>query len=118
MSFVLKVDDTLSLRLVEPYHAEEMFAVADANREHIARWMPWLTPSYSVDDTRALTTLAIQEYGIRRLTIRAEPGNERSWRIPERLGYVYEGTIRDSFRVDGRRVDHKLYSMLAEEWTP
>ncbi|MEM9109694.1 MAG: GNAT family protein [Planctomycetota bacterium] len=189
MSFTLKVDDELSLRLIEPHHAEEMFAVADANREHIARWMPWLTPGYNIGDARAycerslrefaerkqlavsmlvdgkivggsgwtdwtqkllfddtldasyadigywiaqthvgrglvtraakaLTALAIRKYGIRRLTIRAEPKNERSWKIPERLGYTYEGTVRDTFRVDGRRIDHKVYSMLAEEWTP
>lgn len=189
MGFTLTVDDELSLRLVEPQHAEEMFAVADANREHIARWMPWLTPTYSVADTReycerslrefaerkqlgvsmlidgkvvggsgwtdwnqrrlfgdtldasysdigywvaqshvgrgivtrtvrALTALAIQEYGIRRLTIRAEPENERSWAIPERLGYTYEGTVRDSYRHNGRRVDHKVYAMLAEDWSP
>lgn len=187
MSFLLKVDDELSLRLLEPQHAEEMCEVAVANREHIARWMAWMTPGYNLEAARsycerslrefaerkqlavsllvdgkvvgvsgwtdwnqktlfdgtldassadigywvsqahtgrgivtraarALTTLAVQTYGIRRLTIRAEPGNERSWQVAERLGYTYEGTTRDAFRVNGRRVDHKVYSMLAEEW--
>ena len=67
---------------------------------------------------RAMTTLAFEEYGIKRLTIRAEPENEASWHVAERVGYQYEGTLRSVATFDGRRVNHKLYSMLAEEWTP
>jgi len=189
MGFEFKVDDELSLRLVEPHHAEELYRVCIESREHIARWLPWMTPGYKLEDARlfcersqqafaerkalavnlvingkivggsgwtdwkqeklfegrldissadigywlvqqaqgkammtravrALTSLAIEEYGIRRLTIRAEPENEKSWKVAERLGYLCEGTLRDIARCDGRRVDHKLYSMLAEEWKP
>lgn len=66
----------------------------------------------------AMTTLAFEEYGLKRLTIRAEPENEASWRVAERAGYQYEGTLRGVARFDGRSVDHKLYAMLAEEWSP
>lgn len=65
---------------------------------------------------RAMTTLAFEEYGLKRLTIRAEPENERSWRVAERAGYQYEGKLRGVAMFDGRRVDHKLYAVLAEEW--
>lgn len=67
---------------------------------------------------RAVTKLAFEEYGIKRLTIRAEPENARSWRVAERAGYRYEGLLRGVAHFDGRVVDHKLYAMLAEEWVP
>ncbi|MEM7577807.1 MAG: GNAT family protein [Planctomycetota bacterium] len=53
MSFLLPVDDELSLRLIEPRHAEQIFAVVDANREHLDAWMPWVHKTQSVDDLRA-----------------------------------------------------------------
>lgn len=189
MSFEIKVDEELSLRLVEPHHAEDLFAVADANREHIARWLPWMTPGYCVEDARAfceralanfakrqqlpltmivdgaiaggvglvawsqeklydgsldvsraemgywlsasrtgrglmtraaraVTTYAFEEYGLRRLAITADADNAGSWRVAERLGYTHEGTHRDLGRHNGKRVDHKVYGMLAEDWTP
>ena len=52
MSFILPVDDELQLRLVEPRFAEEIFAVVDANREHLRPWMPWVDPTRSAEDTR------------------------------------------------------------------
>jgi len=51
-----------------------------------------------------------------RVTIRAEPENTKSCAVPERLGFTYEGTLRHVFRLDGRWINHRLYSMLAEEW--
>ncbi|MFW6060118.1 MAG: GNAT family N-acetyltransferase [Phycisphaeraceae bacterium] len=61
MSFVLPVDDELALRLLEPHHADEVFAVIDANREHIGRWMPWVAVTRSAQDTRAFAQRALHE---------------------------------------------------------
>ncbi|MBX2850607.1 MAG: GNAT family N-acetyltransferase [Phycisphaeraceae bacterium] len=187
MSFEIKIDEALSLRLHEPRYAEEVYNVAIANREHINRWMPFLCDSYDLEASRehargclkgfaerkqltltvlehgkvagstgwtdwhqqalfdgrleyasadigywlsqdatgrglmtravrAMTTLAFAEYGLKRLTIRAEPENEASWRVAERAGYRYEGLLRGVATFDGRVVNHKLYAMLAEEW--
>lgn len=189
MSFEIKVDDELSLRLHEPRYAEEVYNTAIANRDHINRWMPFLCDSYDLEASReharkclqrfadrtsitltvlergrvvgstgwtdwnqqslfdgrlayasadigywlakdatgrglmtravrAMTTLAFEAYGIKRLTIRAEPENEASWGVAERAGYQYEGLLRGVATFDGRVVNHKLYAMLAEEWSP
>ena len=174
------------MRLLEPEHAEEVFAVIDSHRQHIRRWMSWpdITPtsaelrqyamqslegfaqrkhlaltilqdgrvvggtglspwqqkkldtngfeSHTADIgywlietaqgqgvmTRCVTRLielAFDEYKIHRLTIRAEPKNERSNAIPERLGFTLEGTMRHVCRYDGRWINHNLWSRLSGE---
>jgi ribosomal-protein-serine acetyltransferase len=41
------------LRSLEPEDAEAVFAVIDANREHLRRWFPWVDPTVSPAETRA-----------------------------------------------------------------
>lgn len=180
--FILPVDEGIALRLVEPRHAEEMFALVDANREHVARWMPWPDHTKSPDDARAyaerslrefaehkavglsilvdgkivggtgwtdwkdstdalgvrhasadigywiaegfsgkgivtrcveaLTRHAFEAYDLHRLTIRAEPENERSWKVAERCGYEREGTMRGVCLFRDRWIDHHLYAKI------
>jgi ribosomal-protein-serine acetyltransferase len=49
----IRVDDEIDLRLHEPRHAEELFRLIDANREHLRRWLPWVDASRSEEDTRS-----------------------------------------------------------------
>jgi ribosomal-protein-serine acetyltransferase len=187
MSLLIPVDDHISLRFIAPQHAEELAGVVDANRSHLARWLPWATDSYAVEGVRAWidvvtkgfgdrTELALSivkdgavvggigwtnwvtidnadwgmrsssadigywlakdaegqgivtratrsliDYGfgemqLQRITIRAEPENQRSWAVPERLGFQYEGTQRHVCYWKDRWVDHRCYAMLAKEW--
>lgn len=51
MQFTL--DDTTSLRVLNPEDAETLFAVVDANREHLRRWLPWLDATTSAKDSLA-----------------------------------------------------------------
>lgn len=186
MSFIIPVDDALCMRLVEPQHAEEAFALIDADREHLRTWLNWVDQSRSVDDVRnyaklslqrfadrtalalhilehnkivggtgwtdwqqwtleqrnaeghtadigywlassaqgrgvmtrcvsKLVDLAFNQYGVHRLTIRAEPDNARSNALPRRLGFKLEGTMRHIARYDGRWIDHNLWALLAAE---
>lgn len=53
--------------------------------------------------------------GFHRLVIEADVRNTASQRVAERLGYVYEGTLRDVvLAYDGYR-SHKLYSKLQKK---
>jgi ribosomal-protein-serine acetyltransferase len=38
---VLSLADAIVLRAVEESDADELYALADKNREHLARWLPW-----------------------------------------------------------------------------
>lgn len=185
MSFSLRMDDDLELRLIEPEHASAMFEVVDANRAHVGRWMPWVELTHSAEVARAfaeqalrdfaerkqlqlsilergrivgaagwvdwkqgsrdgvdygsadigywliaeatgrgivtrclkrMLDLAFETYGLYRITIHCEPGNERSAAVPRRLGFTHEGTMRHVCKWNDRWVDHDLYAMLAEDW--
>ncbi len=60
---------------------------------------------------------AFDVLGARRVTWQTDVRNERSQRAIERLGAVYEGTLRaNRMRNDGTPRDSKLYSMLVQEW--
>jgi ribosomal-protein-serine acetyltransferase len=48
----IHVDDEIDLRLHEPRHADDLFRLVDANREHLRRWLPWVDASTSVEDNR------------------------------------------------------------------
>jgi len=50
--FRFVVDDDLELRLLEDWHAEAFFALAEANRAHLRVWLPWLDSNRTVEDTR------------------------------------------------------------------
>jgi ribosomal-protein-serine acetyltransferase len=66
---------------------------------------------------RALTTHAFERWGLNRVEIRVAPGNSRSAAIPERLGFVKEGVLRQAERHGDEFKDNVVYSMLASEWS-
>ena len=67
---------------------------------------------------QALTNHAILDLKLNRIEIRAAMENTKSRSIPERLGYTYEGCIRQSEWLYDHYVDHAIYGMLAGEWAP
>jgi ribosomal-protein-serine acetyltransferase len=66
--------------------------------------------------TRALVEHAFQRWHLNRLDIRAGVENLRSRAVPERLGFTFEGVLRQAERVGDRYIDHAVYGMLARDW--
>ena len=66
--------------------------------------------------TRRMLDVAFGEYGLERMEIRCAVDNVRSSRVPERLGFTFEGILRHSQLLNGRFVDLKLYSLLRSEF--
>lgn len=66
--------------------------------------------------TRKMTDYAFKELGLNRIEIRCGTGNTSSRAVAERLGYVHEGILRQSFRLYDQFIDTALYSMLASDW--
>lgn len=52
MSLYLTVDTEICLRHHQPEDAEKLFTLVEANRQHLARWMPWVPLTKTVDETR------------------------------------------------------------------
>lgn len=65
---------------------------------------------------RTLTEHAICEWKLNRVEIHCAAGNEKSCAIPKRLGFQYEGLLREAQLLNGRYVDTHVYAMLAREW--
>ncbi len=49
--FSLKVDDEIELRQFLPDHADQLFALVEANREHLRAWLPWVDSTTHAGDT-------------------------------------------------------------------
>ena len=61
---------------------------------------------------RALIRHAFEVWNLNRVEIRVAAGNHRSAAIPQRLGFVAEGTLREAERhADGYK-DIVVYSLL------
>lgn len=57
----LRVDNEILLRELAPEHAETLFALVDANRAHLRRWLPWLDGNTSVKDSLAFIETVAQQ---------------------------------------------------------
>jgi ribosomal-protein-serine acetyltransferase len=81
----------------------------------------WLGEEYQ---GRGLMTRAVArmldhlfgELGLNHVEIKAATGNLKSRAIPERLGFVLEGVLRNREWLYDHFVDHAVYGMLASEW--
>jgi ribosomal-protein-serine acetyltransferase len=66
---------------------------------------------------RAVTGHALVELELNRLEIRCAVENTKSSAIAKRLGFTYEGTLREAgLQADGRYSDLEVYSMLRREY--
>ncbi|WP_409292654.1 GNAT family N-acetyltransferase [Peribacillus sp. SCS-37] len=177
--FIHKIDDELSLKVLEERDGEKLFALTDRSRSYLKEWLPWLDYTRSVEDSRefirmtrqglaenrslttgilykgqmagaasfhhfdwthrttsmgywlgqefqgkgimtrvaaALIQYAFEELGLNRVEIRAAYGNLKSRAIPERLGFMEEGRIRQAEWLYDHFVDHAVYGLLSEDW--
>lgn len=56
------------------------------------------------------------ELGLNRIEIRCGEKNRKSRSIPEKLGFTFEGCIREGEKLHGHYHHLFVYSMLAREW--
>lgn len=65
---------------------------------------------------RAFTDHALMRMGLNRVEIHCATTNRRSRAIPERLGFVLEGIIREAEKLPQGYVNHAVYGMIRSEW--
>lgn len=81
----------------------------------------WLAPELSgrgimTRSVRATMDVGFRNYELNRIEIACATGNVRSRAIAERLGFTFEGVLRERENLYGVYVDHAVYSMLAAEF--
>lgn len=67
---------------------------------------------------RALVNYGFSGLGLNRQVIACATENHRSQRIPTRLGFRHEGTLRQAEWLYDHYVDHHLHSCLKQDWQP
>jgi ribosomal-protein-serine acetyltransferase len=102
--------------------------IAGIAGQHVINWSNkkvsigyWIGQAYEgkgliTRATEALTDHSIREDKLNRVEINIAPGNKRSCAVPERLGFHFEGTARETEWLYDHFVDHRVYSMLASDW--
>ena len=67
---------------------------------------------YVTEAAQALTHFAFDRLRARRVEVRMDDGNERSWKVAQRAGFVFEGVLRsDSLNPSGAPRDTRLYAL-------
>jgi RimJ/RimL family protein N-acetyltransferase len=67
--------------------------------------------------TARAVQIGFEELMAHKLVLRIAMGNVASERIAERLGFTFEGTLRDEVRIGDEWVDHTAWSLLSQEWS-
>ena len=94
----------------------------EINREHkLGSIGYWLGEKFTgngiiTSTTNELLKIGFQKYNLNRIEVRCAEGNTKSRKIPERLGFTYEATLRQCEWLYSKYVDHSIYSMLASEY--
>ena len=67
---------------------------------------------YVTEAAQALTQFAFKTLHARRVEVRMDDGNERSWKVAQRAGFVFEGVLRsDALNPLGEVRDTRLYAL-------
>lgn len=71
---------------------------------------------YATDAAEILTDYGFRELKLHRISAAIGPDNASSIALVNKLGFVYEGRIRDHVYTNGSWRDSLLYSVLSNEW--
>jgi len=173
------IDADTELWTTEERDIPAIFALTDANRPYLRRWLPWVDGTHSIEDTaafvrtlqvqragnlgfgcvirykgqiagtisyhpinwtnrsveigywlgesfqgkglmtkacKAMAAYAFDELHLNKVEIRCATGNIQSCAVPQRLGFTFEGVVRQGEWLYDHYVDLKLFGMLASEW--
>ena len=80
-----------------------------------------LNPAYHgrgfmTEAIQAVLKIAFAYLGLRRVQARIMAGNVASERLVERIGFRYEGTLRDHLYIKGAYRTIRIYSMLSDDY--
>jgi ribosomal-protein-serine acetyltransferase len=70
---------------------------------------------YGTEVGKLLVEQAFRRLGAHRISARMDPANRSFRRVLKKLGFRYEGCLRDACRLNGRWVDQECWGMLKTE---
>ena len=73
----------------------------------------FLNRGYCSEAIRATIPVIARDYGVHRFEALILPDNNPSIHMVEKIGFKYEGLLRDKININGKRLDHCMYAYLA-----
>jgi ribosomal-protein-serine acetyltransferase len=65
---------------------------------------------------QAMIRFVFDDLELNRLELQAHVDNHKSRALAERLGFAFEGILRQVWTLHGQAVDHAAYAMLKSDW--
>jgi RimJ/RimL family protein N-acetyltransferase len=90
-------------------HSNAWLAIGIGERDYWGK-------GYGSDALNIAARFAFEALEQRRITLGVFEYNERAMKAYEKVGFKYEGRLREVFVRDGRRWDMHLMGLLREEW--
>lgn len=83
----------------------------------------WIAQAYEgkgfiTDACRSLIHYTFVQMGLNRIEVKLPPDNSKSQAIPKRLGFRYEGLLRQDEWLNGQFIDLAVWGLLKKEWKP
>jgi len=103
----------------EPIGSVQLSPIIDS--DGYANFGVWFHPKawgegYALEASAHLIEYGFQDLRLHRISATTMAPNEDSRSLCERLGFVHEGTARQTQFANGEYVDVERYGLLAEEW--
>lgn len=88
------------------------------NRGELAYWIgkPYWGKGYGTEAAQVLLSYGFEQLELHKIFAEAYTSNPGSWRIMEKIGLVYEGTLRQHVYRFGQYHDLAFYGMLRDEY--
>ena len=74
----------------------------------------YVNQGYCSEALLATIPILTNEYGMHRIEALILPDNAPSMHMVEKLGFKHEGILRDKIIIGGERLDHCIYSFIAD----
>ncbi|MCH1624654.1 GNAT family N-acetyltransferase [Fredinandcohnia quinoae] len=60
--FAYRVNEQISIELLQQHHKEELFDLIDSNREHLRKWLLWVDKRKSAEDLEPIIPIWLKNY--------------------------------------------------------
>ncbi len=74
----------------------------------------YVNKGYCSEAIRATIPKIAREYGVHRIEALILPDNDPSIHMVEKIGFKFEGILRDKIIIQGERLDHCMFSYLVD----
>ena len=88
------------------------WANAFANIGEIEYW----SKNIATEATQLLLKYAFEELNLNKISGSVVGENIGSWTVAEKIGFKYEGTLKEQKYIDGKYRDEKCYGYLKSDW--